>query len=231
MSPGGTDTEAPARRTRLVGRGLDFSRDGIEILSGVDIVLQGGERVALTGPSGSGKSTLITLLAGLGRPDAGTVSLDECPLEVVKDLRRRVGVVFQGYALASLLTATENVELPLLAAGLTPEEAAHRSREALARTGLADRGEHLVEELSGGQQQRLAVARTLAARTDVLLVDEPTTEQDPAHRAQTVSAVLREAERGAAVLLATHDEHVAATCDRWLHLEDGTLTEQAAPGT
>lgn len=215
-------------RVELAGRGLHAVRDGIRILAGVDLVLRGGERVALTGPSGSGKSTLISLLAGLDRPDAGTVTLDGRELaDLGPVLRRRIGVVFQGYALVALLTATENVELPLLGAGMTLEEAADRSRRALTRTGLADRAEHLVEELSGGQQQRLAVARTLAARPDVLLVDEPTTEQDPAHRAQMVTAVLEETGRGAAVLLATHDEEIAARCDRWLHLEDGTLVESA----
>lgn len=214
----------------LVGRGLDFSRDGIKILDGVDVALRGRERVALTGPSGSGKSTLISLLAGLDRPDSGTVTLDGSPIENgTAGLRRRIGVVFQGYALVALLTATENIEVPLVAAGITPEEAARRSRQALARTGLAERAAHLVEELSGGQQQRLAVARTLAARPDVLLVDEPTTEQDPAHRAQTVTAVLREADRGAAVLLATHDEQIATRCDRWIHLEGGRLTQQGSP--
>jgi predicted ABC-type transport system involved in lysophospholipase L1 biosynthesis ATPase subunit len=213
----------------LAGHGIHFTRDGIQILSAVDVVLRGGERVALTGPSGSGKSTLINLLAGLDRPDAGTVTLDGRALSATgPELRRRVGVVFQGYALVALLTATENVELPLLGAGLTTDEAARRAQQALAVTGLADRAEHLVEELSGGQQQRLAVARTLAARPDVLLVDEPTTEQDPAHRTRMVSAVLDEAGRGASVLLATHDEQVAARCDRWLHLADGGLVEQTS---
>jgi putative ABC transport system ATP-binding protein len=213
--------------TRLSGHDLTFVRDGIPILTGVDVVLRGGERVALTGPSGSGKSTLISLLAGLDQPDSGTVTLDGGPLaDSGAAMHRRVAVVFQGYALVALLTATENIELPLLAAGLSPAETARRSARVLADTGLADRAGHLVEELSGGQQQRLAVARCLALRADVLLVDEPTTEQDPARRAQTVSAVLQEAERGAAVLLATHDKEVATRCDRWLHLENGILRNQ-----
>jgi predicted ABC-type transport system involved in lysophospholipase L1 biosynthesis ATPase subunit len=222
-------SRAPAqRRIELAARGIDFVRDDIEILRGVDVVLRGGERVSLTGPSGSGKSTLISILAGLDRPDAGSVNLDGRPVAGAGPaLHRRIGVVFQGYALIALLTAAENVELPLVAAGLAPHEAERRSHQALERIGLADRGRHLVEELSGGQQQRLAVARAIAGRHDVLLVDEPTTEQDAAHRAQTVTAVLHEAGRGAAVLLATHDEQVAARCDRWLHLEDGLLTERA----
>jgi predicted ABC-type transport system involved in lysophospholipase L1 biosynthesis ATPase subunit len=216
-----------AQQLELAARGIRFARDGIEILTGIDLALRGGERVALTGPSGSGKSTLIAILAGLERPDAGTVALDGRPVHGGTG-HRQIGVVFQGYALVSLLTATENVVLPLVAAGLAPPDAEHRAEHALTRVGLADRREHLVEELSGGQQQRLAVARTLAARHDVLLVDEPTTEQDPAHRTRTVTAVLHEATRGAAVLLATHDDQVAARCDRRLHLEDGVLTERPA---
>jgi putative ABC transport system ATP-binding protein len=213
--------------TELVGRDLTFVRDDIPILTGVDIVLRGGERVALTGPSGSGKSTLISLLAGLAPPDSGSVILDGDPLtDVGRTLRHRVAVVFQGYALVALLTATENIELPLLAAGLTSAEAAERAGQSLLDVGLADRADHLVEELSGGQQQRLAVARGLATRPDVLMVDEPTTEQDPARHLQTVNAVLQQAERGAAVLVATHDAQVAARCDRWLHLESGVLRVQ-----
>lgn len=199
--------------TELRAQGVGFTRDGIAILDGVNLRLAGGEKVALTGPSGSGKSTLIGLLAGFDEPDRGRVTRDGA----------RVGVVFQGYALVALLTATENVELPLLAAGLTAPDASRRAGGALADVGLADRAEHLVEELSGGQQQRLAVARCLAAHPDVLLVDEPTTEQDPGMRQRTVDAVLAETARGAAVLLATHDEEVAARCDRWLHLEGGRL--------
>ena len=213
--------------TMLEARDVSFTRDGIPVLVGVGVALRGGERVALTGPSGSGKSTLIGLLAGLDLPDSGEVTLDGAPLaDAGTTLRHRVGVVFQGYALVSLLTATENVELPLLAAGLSAAEAAERSAAALDDTGLRDRASHLVEELSGGQQQRLAVARCLAARPDVLLVDEPTTEQDAVMRVRTVEAVLREAGRGAAVLLATHDVEVAGRCDRWLHLEDGVLRQR-----
>ena len=213
--------------TELSGHGLTFVRDDIAILTGVDVVLRGGERVALTGPSGSGKSTLISLLAGLAEPDSGNVMLDGAPLaDAGTTLHHRVAVVFQGYALVALLTATENIELPLLAAGLSPAEASERAAQALVAVGLGDRASHLVEELSGGQQQRLAVARGLAARPDVLMVDEPTTEQDRAHRLQTVNAVMQQADRGAAVLLATHDDEVAAGCDRWLHLEGGILREQ-----
>jgi ABC-type lipoprotein export system ATPase subunit len=144
------------------------------------------------------------------------------------DLRRRVGVVFQGYALVALLTAAENIELALMASGLPAPEAAERARETLEVVGLADRAEHLVEELSGGQQQRVAIARALAGRPDVLLADEPSAEQDHVNRAAILDAILGAADAGAAVLLATHDADVALRCDRRLHLVDGRLTELEA---
>ncbi len=213
----------------LVGAQLRFARGGVQILRGIDIDLRSGEKVALTGPSGSGKSTLMSVLAGLAEPDSGTVLLDGRPLgDHGLELRRRVGIVFQGYALVALLTAAENIELALLATGLSAAEAAERARESLELVDLADRAEHLVEELSGGQQQRVAVARALAGRPDVLLADEPTAEQDPVHAAQALDAILAAADRGAAVLLATHDAQVAARCDRRLHVVDGAFTDPEA---
>ena len=207
----------------LVARAVRVSRGGTEILRGVDVTLCGGERLALTGPSGSGKTVLLSLLAGLAQPESGTVLLDGRPLAADPLLRRRMGVVFQGYGLVALLTAVENVELPLLASGVPTDEARVRAEEALATVGLADRAGHLVEELSGGQQQRAAVARALVVRPDVLLADEPTAEQDVGHRAATLDAILAAASTGTAVVLATHDPVVAARCDRVLHLEAGVL--------
>lgn len=198
-------------------------RGGNEVLRGVDVTVHGGERLALTGPSGSGKTVLLSVLAGLTRPDSGAVLLDGRPLAQDPTVRSRVAVVFQGYGLVALLTAAENVELPLLAARVPAREATARAREALERVGLGDRTGHLVEELSGGQQQRAAVARALVVRPDVLLADEPTAEQDAGHRAATLDAILAAAGTGAAVLLATHDPVVAARCDRVVHLEGGVL--------
>ena len=209
----------------LVGEQLRFSRGGVQILRGINIDLRSGERVALTGPSGSGKTTLMSVLAGLAQPDTGTVLLDGRPLpQHGPQLRRRIGIVFQGYALVALLTAAENVEMALIATGLPASQATARAREALELVGLADRAEHLVEELSGGQQQRVAVARALAGRPDILLADEPTAEQDPTHAALALDAILAAADHGVAVLLATHDAQVVRRCSRRLHVVDGALT-------
>lgn len=207
----------------LVARDVRVARGGVEILRGVDVTLRGGERLALTGPSGSGKTVLLGILAGLARPESGTVLLDGRPLAQDPSLRQRLGVVFQGYGLVALLTAAENVELPLLSARVPAARARSRAREALESVGLGDRAEHLVEELSGGQQQRAAVARALVVRPDVLLADEPTAEQDVGHRTATLDAILAAASTGTAVLLATHDPVVAARCDRVLHLDAGVL--------
>ncbi len=213
----------PGARVELVAQGVRVSRGGVEVLRGVDVTLRGGERLALTGPSGSGKTVLLSVLAGLARPDDGTVTLDGRPLAEDPALRRRLGVVFQGYGLVALLTAAENVELPLLAARVPAAEARVRARAALELVGLGDRSEHLVEELSGGQQQRAAVARALVVRPDVLLADEPTAEQDVDHRTATLDAILAAASTGTAVVLATHDPVVAARCDRVVHLDAGVL--------
>ena len=216
----------PQQPIVVVGKELRLRRRGVQILRGIDIDLRSGQRVALTGPSGAGKTTLMSVLAGLAEPDSGTVLLDGHPLaDHGPQLRRRVGIVFQGYALVALLTAAENVEMALIATGLPGPQAAESAREALELVGLADRAEHLVEELSGGQQQRVAVARALAGCPDVLLADEPTAEQDPAHATQALDAILAAADRGAAVLLATHDARVVRRCDRRLHIVDGALTE------
>ena len=214
-------------RPVLEGRDLTYVPDGVPVVRGVDLAVEPGERVALTGPSGSGKTSLLGLLSGLVPPTSGVVLLDGAPLaEQGLLVRRRIGVVFQGYALVALLTAAENVELALVAAGIPAAQARTRAERALAEVGLEERAEHLVEELSGGQQQRLAVARATAVRPDVLLADEPTAEQDPAHRTVALDAILRAADHGAAVVLATHDADVAARCDRRVHVVDGRL---AAP--
>ena len=216
----------PQQPIVVVGKELRLRRSGVQILRGIDIDLRSGQRVALTGPSGAGKTTLMSVLAGLAEPDSGTVLLDGRPLGDHRlHLRRRVGIVFQGYALVALLTAAENVEMALIATGLPGPQAAESAREALELVGLADRAEHLGAELSGGQQPRVAVARALAGCPDVLLADEPTAEQDPAHATQALDAILAAADRGAAVLLATHDARVVRRCDRRLHIVDGALTE------
>jgi putative ABC transport system ATP-binding protein len=198
------------------GRGLVLVRGGRVLVDGLDVEVAPGERLAVTGPSGSGKSTLLSVLAGLEPPDAGTVEVDGVDVRAQDPvrLRRRVGLVLQGYGLLPVLTAGENVEVVLRDAGAP--DAVPRAAAALAAVGLGGRAGHLVEELSGGEQQRVAVARALAARPAVLVADEPTAALDAATRAAVLDLLLR---AGTAVVLATHDPQVAARCDRVLPLE------------
>ena len=173
-----------------------------------------GERVALMGPSGSGKTTLLTTLAGLLPPSGGQVLVRGEPLAGRPALRAELALIFQGYGLLSLLTAAENVEVAVRAAGHSPREAMRRAAQALERLKVARFAGHLVEELSGGQQQRVAVARALALRPRVLLADEPTAEQDAAHRAVVLDELLAVTDSGTTVVIATHDPEVAERCDR-----------------
>ena len=188
-----------------------------------------GELIAVTGHSGAGKSSLLWAIAGAVAAD-GSVTLGE---DVVTDRAGAaalgIEVIPQGSALAVLLSARENVTLPLLARGIHPDEARERADAALAAVGLEESATHLAEELSGGQQQRVAVARGLALRGRVLLADEPTSELDHDNRELVLGLLRREAERGAIVLMATHDPEAAERADGEVRLDDGQLDTVRLP--
>ncbi|MGN6612316.1 MAG: ABC transporter ATP-binding protein [Angustibacter sp.] len=206
----------------LSGRSIAVAFDGRPVVADVDVQVRPGQLLAVTGPSGAGKTTLLWALAGLRLPDSGSVELDGAPITSRDDASARgVVVVPQGNALATVLTAGENVVVPLLAAGVDPEHARAAAAAALESVGLGQSWHQLVEELSGGQQQRVAVARGLAQAGRVLLADEPTSELDAVNRARVVELLRGEAERGAAVVMATHDPEAAAACDGELHLDAG----------
>jgi putative ABC transport system ATP-binding protein len=202
----------------LDARGLRYIRDGQTILSGVDVTVDPGGSLAVTGPSGSGKSSLLAVIAGLVRPAAGEVYLDGAPLTRFAGPASGVALVLQGYGLVSLLTAAENIEVALRAAGRPAAAAPRTSRTALADLGLEAHADQLVEELSGGQQQRVAVARALALKPKLLIADEPTAELDPAARAVVLARIFDVVSGGGALVVATHDPEVAARCDRVLDL-------------
>jgi len=215
--------------TVLVAERVDVTRAGREVLTDVSLTAHPGRLLALTGPSGSGKSTLLAVLAGLEPATSGRVRLGEEPIGPrTPDLRRRCGVVLQGYGLVSLLTAAENVELVLQAQRLPRAGIAVRAAEALAAVGLSDVGDHLVEQLSGGQQQRVAVARALVGRPALLLADEPTAELDADNRDRVLDLLAAHARSGAVVVLATHDREVADAADSELVLHDGRVQDSAA---
>jgi putative ABC transport system ATP-binding protein len=202
--------------TALEAQGLRCEIAGRDLFEVVDLTVAGGESVALVGPSGSGKTTLLAALAGLGDPTAGEVWLDG--ERVRAGHTAGIVVVLQGYGLISLLTAAENVEVALRAAGSDPAGVRDPAREALDQVLLGPHVDQLVEELSGGQQQRVAVARALALRPHVLLADEPTAEQDRATRAVVLTRLFEVTEAGGALVIATHDPDVAERCDRVLTL-------------
>jgi putative ABC transport system ATP-binding protein len=209
-------------RTVLVDEITVAYRRGVPVLTGVSVAVAPGQVLAVTGPSGAGKTTLLSAMAGLLRPARGTVAVDGTPLRD-RDHAVSQGVVLvpQDNGLAAILTAEENLQVALISGGLAPAEARRLTAEALDRLGLSGQGEQLVEELSGGQQQRAAIARGLALRGDVLLADEVTSELDAANRQRVLDLLREEAQRGAAVVFATHDPEAAATCDAELHLVDG----------
>ena len=203
--------------------GVTLGYGGEPVLRDVTVVAEPGRILAVTGPSGAGKSTLLHAMAGLLRPLAGEVRIGDAP---VRDrdhaVSRRIVLVPQDNGLAAILTAGENLQVALMANGTGPSEARATAATALASLGLAEQSGQLVEELSGGQQQRTALARGLALAGDVLLADEVTSELDAVNRARVLELLRAEADRGAAVVFATHDAEAAAFCDAELHLRDGS---------
>ncbi|MDQ7844541.1 MAG: ABC transporter ATP-binding protein [Armatimonadota bacterium] len=200
---------------------------GIVALQEVDLEIGRGEFVAIVGPSGSGKSTLLHLVGGLDRPSSGEIRVGGMVLNGQRDLtlfrRRMVGFVFQSHHLIPVLTALENVELPMVALRLPPGIRRERAAHLLARVGLSHRMAHLPGDLSGGECQRVAVARALANDPALLLADEPTGELD-SETGRAVVALLEELNReGRTVLLVTHNPQVAAAARREIELRDGRI--------
>jgi putative ABC transport system ATP-binding protein len=192
------------------------------LLREVSVSAGPGRMLAVTGPSGAGKTTLLWAMAGLIKPVSGAVSVGGVTLRNRDHaVSEEVVLVPQDNGLAAILTAAENVQIALVASGVSAPEARRRMVESLESLGLADQADQLVEELSGGQQQRTALARGLALRGSVLLADEVTSELDAQSRQRVLDLLRAEANRGTAVVFATHDPEAAAACDAELHLLDG----------
>lgn len=203
----------------------------LDILSGVNLEIKTGERVAIIGVSGSGKSTLLGLLAGLDTATAGEITLAGERLDRLDEDGRarvrsgRVGFVFQSFQLLPGLTALENVMLPLELAGAAHAEVA--AREWLQRVGLGERLTHYPRQLSGGEQQRVAIARAFALEPAILFADEPTGNLDSATGARVIDLLFDlNRERHTTLVLVTHDEHIASRCERHLYLEAGRLVDR-----
>jgi putative ABC transport system ATP-binding protein len=209
----------------LAATGITLDIGGRRILDDVTLSLAPGTFTALTGASGAGKTTLLWVLAGALRPTTGTVVYAGHSL-ADREAAAREGVMLvpQGIALVAPLTARENIVVALQVLDVPAGRAFQRADTALDEVGLADSGDHLVEELSGGQQQRVAVARALALRKSVLLADEPTSDLDATTREPIVGLLRAEADAGAVVLMATHDAWCADQADAEYHLDEGRLS-------
>jgi putative ABC transport system ATP-binding protein len=202
----------------------------IPALQGVDLVVQRGELLALTGPSGSGKSTILNLAGLIDTPDSGEIVLDgqtvNALAEIPRTLLRRelLGFVFQSFNLVPVMTVAENVDYPLFIAGVPAAERRERVAAQLAAVGLREHAQHRPDALSGGQRQRVAIARALIKRPRLVIADEPTASLD-SHTADQVLDLMRERchAEGAAFVIATHDSRLTQRCDRVLSLLDGRL--------
>ena len=206
-----------------------MGEEEVAALAGVSLSIARGENVAIIGPSGSGKSSLMNILGGLDRPTSGSYRFDGEDLrefgddELASFRRRRIGFVFQSFQLLPRLTAMQNVELPMVYAGIEPKARRDRAAEILDRVGLASRKGHRPTQLSGGQQQRVAIARALANSPDLLLADEPTGALDT-QTGQEVLALFQQLNReGLTLILVTHDRDVAAATRRRIAFRDGLV--------
>jgi len=205
-------------------------------LDGVSLSIAEGEFTALVGPSGSGKTTMLQLMGCLDRPNSGAVKIngqDVTKLSKNKraDLRReKIGFIFQFFALIPVLTAYENVELPLLLNNVKAKERQERVMGLLEAVGLADRAGHRPDQLSGGEQQRVAIARALASEPLLVLADEPTANLDTANGAQAMEIMQRlNQETGTAFIFATHDPRVMSYAQRVIELQDGRISSNGEP--
>jgi putative ABC transport system ATP-binding protein len=203
----------------------------VPVLRDITLAVQEGEFIALMGPSGSGKSTLLNLIAGIDKPDAGTLEIAGCDITRLSegDLARwraaNVGFIFQFYNLMPVLNAYENVELPLQLTNLSRAERRERVEMTLGLVNLSDRMDHYPNELSGGQQQRVAIARAIVTDPTVLVCDEPTGDLDRSSAEEVLGMLTRlNAEMKKTIIMVTHDTHAAQTARRMVHLDKGELS-------
>jgi ABC-type lipoprotein export system ATPase subunit len=224
---------------RATGIEKTFRTGKIEVraLRGIDFAVEPGEMVAVMGPSGCGKTTMLNCLSGLDECDQGDVWIEGQNLRSMGDRARttyraqRMGFIFQTFNLLPVITAVENVELPLLVSGVRPKEARQRALEALDQVGLADRVDHRPSALSGGQRQRVTIARSLVNHPAIVWADEPTGNLD-SQSANDVLDLMRSLnqERGQTFIVVTHDPDIGNSCDRIVQMMDGRIVGSEASG-
>jgi putative ABC transport system ATP-binding protein len=212
-----------------ISRTFEVGEQPVHALRDVDLRLEDGAYAAIMGPSGSGKSTLLNILGLLDRPDAGSYRLDDRETTTLGEeerarLRReRIGFVFQSFHLIPRLSAAENIELPLVLAGVDPAQRRSRVRHILAAVGLSDRAGHRPDQLSGGQRQRVAIARATIMQPGVILADEPTGNLDRASGRDVVEALEALNEHGLTLLIVTHDPELGDRARRRIRMDDGSV--------
>jgi putative ABC transport system ATP-binding protein len=216
---------------RELHRAYRMSAGMVQAVRGVSLDVRQGEYVAIVGPSGCGKSTFLNLLGAIDAPSSGTLTIAGQRVSGLSDREatlfrlRNIGFVFQRFYLMGVLTALENVELPMAEAGLGKEPRRTRARELLEYVGLGGRVDHRPTELSGGEQQRVAIARALANRPALLLADEPTGELDAKTGAEVISLFERLNRDGTTLIVVTHDEDLASAAKRVVHMRDGVIVD------
>ena len=226
------DDAPPLIRIRDLSKAYRRGEQEIPVLLDIHLEVPQGDFVALMGPSGSGKSTLLNLIAGIDKPTSGSIEIggvniaDLSEGELADWRAANVGFIFQFYNLMPVLTAFENIELPLLLTGMSARERHTRVDAALALVSLSDRAEHYPNELSGGQQQRVAIARALVSDPTLIVADEPTGDLDRV-TGQEVLALMQQLVRelGKTIVMVTHDPKAAASANRIVHLEKGVLID------
>lgn len=223
-------------RTENLKKYYNMGDNTVKALDGVSLNISRGSFVAIVGPSGSGKSTLMNILGCLDVPTSGRYYLDGVEVSSMNDNQlarirnEKIGFVFQGFNLVSKLTALENVELPLIYAGIGGRKRARLAKEALESVGLGNRLDHMPTELSGGQQQRVAIARALVTNPPLILADEPTGNLD-SHSGQEIIDIFKNLHSlGNTIVLITHDDHVAMQAKRVIRILDGTIVDDREVG-
>jgi len=233
----GTGSDNALIQVRNLNKQYKRGSETIDVLQGLNLDVEAGDFVAFMGPSGSGKTTLLNLLGGLDVPTSGTVTVDGDEIthmsgpKLAKWRARHVGFIFQMYNLMPVLTAAQNVELPLLLTKLSKSRRGQQVETALSLVGLADRMDHYPRQLSGGQEQRVAIARAIVTDPTFLLADEPTGDLDRKSADEILDLITAlSKEHGKTILMVTHDPRAAERADVELHLEKGVLVEAGSTG-
>ncbi len=210
----------------------EMGEEKIQAVRGVNLSINQGEMVAIMGPSGCGKTTLLNVLSGIDEPSAGQVNVAEKPLFGISDDERtnlrakEMGFIFQKFHLLDVMTAVENVEVPLLLLGYSLVDAREKAMQALGQVGLADRAKHRPSELSGGQQQRVSIARAIVHQPSVILCDEPTGNLDSTTSKQVMDLLQEINNSGSTLVIVTHDEDIAKRCTKTIRLNDGVIVNE-----